>query len=214
MTQPVVIITVHKIDDFVTEVTGRSISKIYRRPARTGSAYDYCENLYTAYDPSERVFIKGTIIFPEVSELNRCDLGKRYHNKWDFGLEATCEPTSKRRFTRVLRHLGVSKDKVKQFASVKLEELHKLIDSSELEEGGVDSFTHIKHGSELTLTLPCDFMGKIVQIRVDISKSYESALYKITIENWDKIYEALCAVHEMPLALAELSVIDGEIEVR
>jgi len=214
MAQPIVTITVHKIDDFVAEVTARSINKIYRRPASTGSAYDYWENLYTAYDPFEKVFIRGSIVFPEIEELNRCNLGKRYHNKWDFGLEATCEPTSKRRFAQMLKHLGVDKDKVKQFASIKLEELHKLVDDSALEEGGVESFTLIKQGSELSLTLPCAFMGRISQIKVDITKTYDSATYKITIENWDKIYETLCIAHERPLAEAELCVIDGEIEVK
>jgi hypothetical protein len=214
MTQPTVIITVYKIDDFVAEVTGRLLTKIYRRPSRTGSAYDYWNNLYTAYDPTEKVFIRGSIVFPEVEELNRCDLGRRYSNKWDFGLEAVCEPTSKRLFVRTLRRLGVDKDKVKQFSSVKLDELYKLIDNSDLEDGGESSFTHIKQGGELELILPCDFMGKISQVKVNITKAYDTATYKITIERWDEIYAALCAVHEIPLALAGLSAIDGEIELK
>lgn len=212
MAQPIVSIKVYEIEDFVKEVLDRDVKRIYRRAESAGNRDYFRKNIYTAYDPDHKVFVKGSIRFPEVVALDRFDIGQRYSN-WNFECDATCNPSSKRRFTNILKNMGVAQDIVKQFTSVKLEELHKLVDESEIEEGGADSFTYYRKGGEVVRALDCDFMGIISKIKVAIKKEHDVS-YKIAIEGWDEIYKGLCAVHESPLSAAGLEVVDGEIEVR
>lgn len=211
MTQPIISIKVHEIEDFIREVKERDIKRVYRGSDTNNRPYHSTRNTYTAYDPIHRVFIKGSIIFPEVTELERMETGKNY-NAWDFGNTATCSPTSKRKFVNILKQLGVDKEEVKLFSSVKVDELHKLIDSSELEEGGADEFTTYKKGGELIRRLKCDFMKTITEVKAVIKKDYNSMGYSIHIEYWDKIYDGMCEKHET--ALDGLEVVGGEIEVK
>jgi hypothetical protein len=213
MTQPIISIEVYAIEDFIREAQERDIKRVYRGSSSSNRPYRSTVNTYTAYDPIHRVFVKGGIVFPEIIELERMDAGKNY-SAWDFGPTATCTPTSKRKFVNILKQLGVDKEEIKSFSSVKVEELHRLIDSSELEEGGADEHTIYKRGGELIREMKCDFMRVIHDIKVVIKKDYNSLTYRIDIEYWDKLFESLCEVHETALVMNGLEVVGGAIEVR
>lgn len=213
MTQPIVNITVHDIDDFVREALEREIKRVYRESGRNQRPYRCSKNTYTAYDHIRRIFIKGSIIFPEITELERMDAGKNYSG-WEFNSTATCTPTSKRKFVGMLKQLGVDKEELKLFSSVRVEELHKMIDSSELEEGGATVRTVYKKGGELIRKMKCDFMGILDEVTAVVTKDYDRLSYRIDIEYWDKVFDGLCGKHETALVMNSLEVVGGEIEVK
>jgi hypothetical protein len=209
--EPVTItIKVEKIPDFISELEEIGAKKIYRNSAGEYGR-DYKQTTYTVYDPEKGVFIKANIVFPEIQALCRMDLGDRYHT-WDFGHDATCSIKNKRRFAKALKALGVSPDVAKQYNSVKVEELHKLIDDSELEEGGASITTIYRQGGELTRTLECNFMGCVNTVLATVKIEHGSMSYKLTIPNWAGIFAKLCEKHEAPLD--RFHVVAGSVSVQ
>lgn len=211
--KPTVIITVEKLPDFLRELNERGIKRIYRdqRTERHGSHRYNC-NTYTAYDTERNVFIQADVVFPEIVALQRFELGDRYSHSWNFEHDAYCSPSSKRRFCKALKLLGVSQDIIRQYNTVKVEELLKMIDESEPEEGGADIMTRYRKGGDFSRTIEANFMDCITEIMAVVEVSSGSMNYKIKIPGWDAIYEKLCQRHEK--AIAELEVVEGKIEVR
>jgi len=97
---------------------------------------------------------------------------------------------------------------------VRVEELHKMIDSSELEEGGATVRTVYKKGGELIRKMKCDFMGILDEVTAVVTKDYDRLSYRIDIEYWDKVFDGLCEKHETALVMNSLEVVGGEIEVK
>ena len=209
--QQTVHIEVYDIIDFVKEATERGISRIYRASPEGRKTYEGTR--YTAFDFERNVFIGAEIEFPEITALTEFDLGDRYRN-WTFEADAHCKPSSKRRFTRALKALGVPQDIIRQYASPAVTDLATLTDSSELEDDGLDIITIHRKGGVVDYSHPCSFMGCIDEIRtrLEFGRGGSSLDYKIIIPNWKSIYKELCDKYEG--ALRKFDIVNGSISVR
>lgn len=210
--RPTVTIDVHDIDHFVRELSERGVKRVYRAVDKERHSRNYENTTYTAYDPERNVFVRAHIVFPELVALERFELGDRYGHGWHFGHDAKCNPTSKRRFAKALKLLGVNKEIIKQYNSASVEQLARMTDDSELEDGGADITTIYRKGGEVSRTLECDFMGCIKTVRATIEIKHGSMSYHIVIPKWDEIFASLCDQHEKPLK--DFEVVRGTIQVQ
>jgi hypothetical protein len=215
--RPTVTIGLKKLPDFLREVKERNIKRVYRRLGGGGHQKSLETLVYTAWDPETKTFFTGDIRFPEIRALNLLNPSSSYGNRgFDFGvLEAEATPSSKQRFVRILRDLGVSSDVVKEFRTCKVEELSAMIDESELEQGGTQIITHLRSGGYLERELACDYMDrrlKLVKIRIE--KSHSDLTYKIIIPSWDVLFDALKLDHEKPIQDAGIEIVDGSVSVQ
>ena len=210
--RPTVTIDVHDIPHFVKELKERNIKRVYRAVDKERHSRSYENTVYTAYDPEHNVFVRAHIVFPELVALERFDLGDRYSHSWHFGHDAKCNPTSKRRFAKALKLLGVNKDIIRQYNNATVEQVIKMSDESEMEDGGADITTLYRKGGEVSRTLECDFMGCIKTVRATIEITHGSMSYHIIVPGWDEIFAGLCEKHEAPLK--EFEVVRGSIQVQ
>lgn len=206
----VIEITVYGIEDFITEVKEIGLTKVFRHHSTGRRA------VYSAY--VDGCLIKCELTVPELLRLERGSgtTMSRYNtdSKWSVsGGGLTLSLTSRKEFVKTLRFLGVSKEDVRTYTSVKVSKLKEIIEAGDPDDE-TEERTIREKNTRLKKSHGCSWENvRELEVELSVDSSYNPRItYRVTIPEWDSVRSEILERHESPFSSADLRVIDGSIQ--